>query len=158
MRNIFFDELSQIQQNALLAAAEAMENAYNPYSHFYVGATLIAEDGTLISGSNVENAAYGSTICAERAAILAANAVGLRKFRGIAIIARGETFDTNTVTAPCGSCRQMLYELSQVSGGDFGFVLSTTKMDKIIITSIKELLPLAFGPLDIGIDISKYQK
>lgn len=74
-----------------------------------------------------------------------------------AINARGETFDTKEVTGPCGSCRQVLYEISQVSGCDLKVILSTTKKDKIVITTIRELLPLAFGPVDFGIDIRKYQ-
>lgn len=151
-------ELSVIQGAALDEALLVLENSYNPYSHFSVGACLYAPVGKLISGTNVENAAYGSTICAERSAILSANAQGIRRFIGIAIIARGENFDTTEVTGPCGSCRQMLYELSQISNYDLEIILSTTRKDKVIITSIKELLPLAFGPVDLGIDITKYQK
>lgn len=159
MKQIDYRELSPLQRHALDAAAEVMENSYNPYSHFYVGATLYGMHlGVLVPGTNVENAAYGSCICAERAAILSANAQGLRKFDGIAIIARGETFDTQEVTGPCGSCRQMIYELSQLSGCDMEIILSTTQKDKIVITTIGELLPLAFGPLDLGIDVAKYQK
>ena len=158
MRNTSYEQLTDEQKKALDASLEVLKNSYNPYSHFYVGATLISEDGQLVSGTNFENSAYGSTICAERSAVLRANAMGLRKFKGIAIIARGEDFDTAEVTGPCGSCRQVLYELAQISGGEFEVVLSTTKKDKIIIATIKELLPLGFGPLDLGIDISRYQK
>ncbi|OGZ05281.1 MAG: cytidine deaminase [Candidatus Lloydbacteria bacterium RIFCSPHIGHO2_01_FULL_49_22] len=147
-----------MQSTALDEALLVLENSYNPYSHFCVGACLYTQDGKLVSGTNVENAAYGSTICAERSAILSANALGIRRFIGIAIIARGENFDTTEVTGPCGSCRQMLYELSQISNCDLEIVLSTSKKDKIIVTTIKELLPLAFGPVDLGIDITKYQK
>ena len=116
------------------------------------------DEGTFIVGTNCENAAYGSCICAERSAILTANAAGIRKFKCLIITARGENFDTKEVTGPCGSCRQMLYECSQVAGYDMEIVLSTTKRDKIVVTSINELLPLAFGPVDLGIDIAKYQK
>lgn len=158
MRNVSYSELSVIQQSALLAARRVLQDAYNPYSHFHVGATLISVDGELISGTNFENAAYGSTICAERAAVLHANALGIRKFVGIAIIARGKNFDTTEVTGPCGSCRQVLYEAAQISGTELEVICATTKMDKIVIATIKELLPLGFGPLDLGIDISQYQK
>jgi len=161
MKQTHYPDLLPLQRQALDAAARVMENAYNPYSHFYVGATLYGmheKEGILVSGANVENAAYGSCICAERSAILRANAQGLRKFYGIAIIARGETFDTQEVTGPCGSCRQMLYELSQLSCCDLEIILSTTQKDKIVITTIRELLPLAFGPLDLGIDVARYQK
>lgn len=157
MQSVEYKQLNQLQREALDAASQVLKNSYNPYSHFYVGATLIAQDRQLISGTNFENAAYGSTICAERSAVLRANAMGIRKFDGIAIIARGENFDTTEVTGPCGSCRQVLYEISQVSGCNLQVILSTSKKDLIILTTIKELLPLAFGPIDLGIDIARYQ-
>lgn len=72
MQTVKYEQLSQLQRDALDAASEVMENSYNPYSHFYVGATLIAQNEQLISGTNFENAAYGSTICAERSAVLRA--------------------------------------------------------------------------------------
>ncbi len=159
MKEVAYEDLDRLPKAALDDAEKALENAYNPYSHFYVGAALFTADGYNITGTNFENAAYGSTICAERAAVLRANAMGIRRyFTGIAIIARGEDFNTTEVTGPCGSCRQVLYELAQLSGGNLMVILSTTKKDKIIVTTIKELLPLAFGPVDLGIDISKYQK
>lgn len=152
-----YQELTDLQRKALNAAEEVLKNSYNPYSNFFVGAALFAEE-TIVSGTNFENAAYGSTICAERSATFRANAMGLRRFSGIAIIARGANFDTTEVTGPCGSCRQVLYELAQLSGTEFEVVLSTTKKDKVVIATIKELLPLGFGPLDLGIDIARYQK
>jgi cytidine deaminase len=158
MKQVVFRQLSDIQKLALKKAEIVLENSYNPYSHFYVGACLVSDEHRFISGTNCENAAYGSCICAERSAILTANAMGIRKFLCLAITARGENFDTTEVTGPCGSCRQMLYEFSQVAGYDMDIVLSTTKRDKIVVTSINELLPLAFGPVDLGIDIAKYKK
>ncbi len=158
MRETTYEKLTEPQRRALDEAWKVLEHSYNPYSHFYVGACLISADGKLISGTNFENSAYGSTICAERAAVLRANAMGIKEFSGIAIIGRGENFATTEVTGPCGSCRQVLYEVSQISNRDLEVILSTSKKDKIVITTIKELLPLAFGPLDLGIDITKYQK
>lgn len=157
-KEIKFDELTMQQQELLYEAEKVMETAYNPYSNFYVGAAILAQDGTIITGSNVENAAYGSTICAERAALLKANSMGKRMYDRIAIIARGANFDTTEVTGPCGSCRQMIYESSQISGKNIEIIMSTTKKDKIVIAGIEELLPLAFGPKELLIDISKYQK
>jgi len=157
MQEIKYEELDLIQQNLLDEAAAVMETAYNPYSHFYVGAALLSLDGQIITGSNVENAAYGSTICAERAAILRANAMGIRTFDKVAIIGRGENFDTTEVTAPCGSCRQMLFESSQVSERNLELIMATTRKDKIILATMEEILPLAFGPKDLGIDVRKYQ-
>lgn len=158
MRHPTYQELTELQRKALDAAETVLQNSYNPYSNFFVGAALFAEDGTIVSGTNFENTAYGSTICAERSATFQANAMGLRRFSGIAVTARGADFDTTEVTGPCGSCRQVLYEPAQLSGTEFAVVLSTTKKDKIIIATIRELLPLGFGPLDLGIDVAKYQK
>jgi cytidine deaminase len=156
MNNLSYRQLKRIERDLLDEAEKVMENAYNPYSHFYVGAALFTNDGQIISGTNVENAAYGSTICAERAAILRANAMKKRVFSRIAIIARGEDFDTKEVTSPCGSCRQMLFESSQIGTG-LEVIMSTTQKDKIIIATIEELLPLGFGPRDFGIDVKKYR-
>jgi len=130
MQEIKYEELDLIQQNLLDEAAAVMETAYNPYSHFYVGAALLSLDGQIITGSNVENAA---------------------------IIGRGESFDTTEVTAPCGSCRQMLFESSQVSERNLELIMATTRKDKIILATMEEILPLAFGPKDLGIDVRKYQ-
>jgi cytidine deaminase len=158
MREVPYSSLTDGWKSLLSEAERVMENAYNPYSRFYVGAALLARNGEIIGGTNVENAAYGSTICAERSAILRANAMKILSFDALAIIARGENFDTTEVTGPCGSCRQMIYESSQISEKDFEILMSTTRKDKIIIATIKELLPLGFGPADLGIDITRFQK
>ncbi len=158
MRQVNYESLSLEDKSLLEAAQEVMRNAYNLYSHFYVGAAILARDGTIITGVNVENAAYGSTICAERGAIMRAYAQGSRLFDRIAIIARGESFDTKEVSAPCGSCRQMLYEASVISKVDLEVIMSTTQHDKIVVATISELLPLAFGPEDLGVDVSRYRR
>ncbi len=157
MKEVKFSSLNESQKNLIAEAEKVMNTAYNPYSNFFVGAALLSTTGEIIGGSNVENAAYGSVICAERAAILKANSVGIRKFSKLAIIARAGTSNTKEVTAPCGACRQNLFELTQLSGKDMEIILSTTNHDKIVLTSISELLPLAFGPEDLGVDIKKYQ-
>jgi cytidine deaminase len=157
MQEIKYEKLDEMQRRVIDEAAKVMDTAYNPYSNFYVGATLLSQNGQIITGSNVENAAYGSTICAERAAILRANAMGIRTFDKVGIIARGEDFGTTEVTTPCGSCRQMLYESAQISERNLEIVMATTKKDKVVVATIEELLPLAFGPKDLGIDVKKYQ-
>jgi len=122
----------------LVARAFAMlERSYVPYSHFPVGAALLCADGTVFTGCNVENAAYGSTICAERTALLKAVSEGHRDdWQAIAIAGRGEDY-----CWPCGSCRQMLYEFAPelkvlVARGDGEFVTTT----------LSQLMPRGFGP------------
>ena len=85
MKQVPYLQLGRINQDLLEAAAVAMEKAYNPYSEFFVGAAILGANCKIITGSNVENASYGGTICAERAAILRANAEGIRIFDKIAI-------------------------------------------------------------------------
>lgn len=124
--------------------------AYCPYSGFQVGAALLTQSGKIVTGCNYEVAAYGDSICAERTALTSANAQGLSKeLRAIAVIARGRDSPTREITAPCGSCRQMLFEASAVADYDLEVILSTTLRDQIEIWRISELLPRAFGPQDL---------
>ena len=122
----------------LVARAFAMhEFSYVPYSNYPVGAALLCRDGTVFTGCNVENAAFGSTICAERTALLKAVSEGHRDdWEAIAIAGKGMDY-----CWPCGSCRQMLYEFAPglrvlVARGD-GTFWSTT---------LDALLPQGFGP------------
>ncbi len=158
MHSVLWEQLTSRQQALLDAAAAAMERAYAPYSGFSVGAALLSHDGQMISAANVENAAYGSTICAERMALGRANAEGKRLFSSIAVIARGRDFATSEVTTPCGACRQMLFEFSQLAGVNLEVIMANTKKDKIILSRISELLPMGFGPRDLGIDVADHRK
>lgn len=88
-------------------AREAMKNAYVPYSRFPVGAALECEDGVVVTGCNVENAAFGSSVCAELTAVCKAVSSGRRRFRRIAIVA-----DSKNYYYPCGNCRQVLNEFA----------------------------------------------
>lgn len=155
---VSYETLSEEYKKLLYEAEKAMARAYNPYSGFSVGAALLTKEGEIITGANVENAAYGSSICAERAAILRANAEGFRVFQAIAVIAKGKDFDTTEITAPCGECRQVLNEFAQISERDFDIILSTTRKDKVAILELSQLLSFAFGPKDLGIDLTKYQR
>lgn len=88
-------------------AAEAMNNSYSPYSRFPVGAAIECTDGSVFTGCNIENAAFGNTMCAERVALFSAVAAGKRAFRRIAIVSNGTNY-----CYPCGTCRQSLIEFS----------------------------------------------
>lgn len=99
--------LSEAYQQLLAAAKETMENSYSPYSRFPVGAALLTDDGHIFTGCNVENANFGSTICAERTAMAKAVSEGFRQFRAIAVVAvRARS------CWPCGLCRQFMSEFS----------------------------------------------
>lgn len=90
-------------------AMEAAQNAYAPYSHFRVGAALLLDDGSVVTGVNVENRSYGLTNCAERTAIFSAVALGKKNFAAIAIA----TPDADYPVGPCGACRQVISEFMQ---------------------------------------------
>lgn len=123
----------------LVPRAIAMrENAYAPYSKFTVGAALVTEDGTVFGGANVENASFGVGICAERTAAVTAVAAGHQQFRAIAIAG-----PENTVTAPCGACRQFLNEFNPQ------LEVAYTTPDGVKITTLDRLLPDAFGPKNL---------
>ena len=157
MREIKYGRLEPFQKMLLDAATIVMRTAYCPYPNFSVGAALLSQSGEIITGSNVENAAYSPVICAERSALVTANARGIRTFDSIAVIAKRGDDDTTEVTAPCGHCRQMLYESAQISERNLEIIMATTRKDKIVIVTIEELLPLAFGPKDLGIDVQRYK-
>ena len=126
--------------DALVEAAKAaMLRAHCPYSKFHVGAALEAEDGTVFTGCNVENASYGGTICAERTAVVTAVAAGKKKFRRIAIAS-----DASEPAAPCGLCRQFLAEF----GLDLAVVSVGTK-GRMQNWTLKDLLPNAFTHADL---------
>ena len=117
-----------------------LERSYVPYSKFPVGAALLCGDGTVFTGCNVENAAYGSTICAERTALVKAVSEGRRAFAALAVAGRSEDY-----CWPCGACRQMLYVFAPdltvlVARGDGAYVK----------LPLKELLPHGFGPSSLG--------
>ena len=116
-------------------------------------------DGHLISAANVENAAFGSTICAERAAVMRANAMERRNFDGIAIIGGGPDFKTepgSKPTGPCGACRQVLYEMSEVGKNDPWVVFCSPDEKEFVVTTVGDLLPHGFGPSNIGKDVSPW--
>ena len=115
-------------------AIQARKKAYTPYSHYKVGAALLGKSGKVYLGCNVENASYGLTCCAERTAVFKAVSEGETEFEAIAVV-------TKNGGSPCGACRQVLSEFAP----DL-VVYIADKSSNIKETSIKKLLPAAFGP------------
>lgn len=115
-------------------ARKARQNAYAPYSHFAVGAALLAESGRVYTGCNIENASYGLTCCAERNAIFAAVGAGERRFKMLAVAA-----DSHEPVAPCGACRQVIAEFG------IPLVVMGDLKEEIKIMTAEELLPYGFG-------------
>ena len=128
-----------VSRQALIAAArEAATRAYAPYSGFAVGAALAFEDGAVVIGSNVENASYGLSLCAETVAVARAMGEGRRGgLVGVAVVGPG----ASPVT-PCGRCRQVLSELAQLDGND---PLVWCVGDKVLEVRLSDLLPHAFN-------------
>ena len=134
----------QEQYKALMtAAAGARELAYAPYSNFCVGAALLARDGRIFTGCNVENAAYSPTNCAERTAVFKAVSEGVREFAAIAVVG-GKRGEISPLCAPCGVCRQVLAEFCPP---DFPVILGTPEDFRVY--ALNEILPLAFTAVEL---------
>lgn len=146
MERLTYGELDPADRGLVDAARAACDTAYAPYSGVRVGAALRTADGGVITGSNVENAAYGSTVCAERMAVGRANAEGTREFPAVAIAAAGEALPPDQVITPCGSCRQVLHEMAVVSGARTRVIMTTPGTERVMIAVLEELLPLPFSP------------
>jgi cytidine deaminase len=128
-------EVLPVTQDELIASAKAArEQAYAPYSNFKVGAALLGKSGRVYTGCNVENAAYGPSMCAERTAIFKAVSEGEREFEAIAVV-------TENGVSPCGTCRQVMMEFAP----DMTVFISNTR-GNTRITTVRDLLPDGFTP------------
>jgi cytidine deaminase len=120
-------------------AQQARQQAYAPYSNYRVGAALLTSSGDLFCGTNVENAAYPTSMCAERVAIFKAVSEGQRQFQAIAVV-------TDNGGSPCGACRQVLAEF----GLETLVLIADAEGLVVQEMTVAELLPGAFGPADLG--------
>lgn len=136
----------ELIQKMIDLAIEQLQYSYTPYSHFKVGAALLTKDGKLYTGCNIENAAYTPTNCAERTAFFKAVSEGEREFRAICIVG-GKDGVLTECAAPCGVCRQVMMEFCNPE--TFHIILATGKEQYEIFT-LKELLPLGFGPANLA--------
>jgi cytidine deaminase len=136
-------------QELIELALKAREFAYTPYSQHKVGAALLCTDGTVYTGCNVENAAYTPSNCAERTAIFKAVSEGHKDFTAIAIVGGFDSTENLPFCAPCGVCRQVLMEFCNPK--TFDVVLGTKVPGEIKTYKLEELLPLGFGPDNLGV-------
>jgi len=128
-------------EKLIVESKKAREQAYVPYSKFPVGAALLAEDGTIYHGCNIENSAYSMTNCAERTAFFKAVSDGVRSFKALAVVA-----DTEGPVSPCGACRQVIAEFCD---GSMPVYLTNLNGD-VEETTVAKLLPGAFSKEDLS--------
>ncbi len=131
----------EMRDRLIAAACEARPQAYAPYSRFTVGAALLAEDGRIYSGVNIENASYGLTVCAERNAIGAMVLAGGQRILAVAVC-------TENGVTPCGACRQVLAEFA-ADGNDVPVWMVDGVGSTRAVTTLAALLPDHFGPLHL---------
>lgn len=137
-------EQKQIQE-LIEKAIGMMDYSYVPYSHFHVGAALLAKNGKVYGGCNIENAGYTPSNCAERTAFFKAVSEGVRDFQAICIVG-GKDGKLTEYTAPCGVCRQVMMEFCNPK--TFQIILAVDK-ERYEIYTLEELMPLGFGPLNL---------
>lgn len=142
-----FDKLPENIQNLFNKAQQAREQAYAPYSHFKVGAAVLLDSGEIVIGNNQENAAYPSGLCAERVAVYSAAAnFPSQKIRALAVAVNDKNNRLDKPAAPCGSCRQSLFEFEQKQKTPFPVYFMGEKGKIIKSNSVSDLLPFGFGP------------
>lgn len=138
-------ELNEEQKNVVEAAKKATNTSYSPYSHFQVGAAVLLGNGEIVQGSNQENAAFPSGLCAERTAIFYAGAhYPDQPIRKLAIISKKDGSFTHEVCSPCGACRQVICEAEFRAGAPIEILLCSDE-EVWIFDGIKGLLPLGFN-------------
>lgn len=138
--------MEQVMVEKLIdTAIEQLKFSYTPYSNFKVGAALLAKNGEIFTGCNIENASYTPTNCAERTAFFKAVSDGVREFRAICIVG-GKDGKLTEYTAPCGVCRQVMMEFCDPK--TFQIILAVDK-ERYEIYTLEELMPLGFGPLNL---------
>ena len=132
----------KLAEKMIEIAIEQLKYSYTPYSGFKVGAALLTREGKIYTGCNIENAAYTPTNCAERTAFFKAVSEGERNFQAICVVG-GKDGVLTEYAAPCGVCRQVMMEFCNPD--TFQIILATSKEQYDIFT-LKEMLPLGFGP------------
>ena len=138
-------ELSSEEQALIKNAKNSFRNAYAPYSGFLVGASILLENGEVINGSNQENVAYPSGLCAERVALFYAGSQYPKiAIKTIAVSALSKTFEINNVVSPCGACRQVMAEYEDKQAQPIKVILHSPTDDVLIANTVQDLLPFMF--------------
>ena len=138
-------ELSSEEKQLVSNAKSAVTTAYAPYSGFLVGASVLLDNGEIINGSNQENVAYPSGLCAERVALFYAGSQYPKiAIKTIAVSALSKTFDITDVVSPCGACRQVMAEYQQKQNSEIRILLHSPNDDVFIANSVQDLLPFMF--------------
>ena len=136
-----------IDAELIAAARDAATRSYSPYSEFAVGSALRFADGSVVTGTNIENASYGLALCAETVAVSKAMADGVRGgLEAVAVVGPPDKGGNAPIT-PCGRCRQVLNELAQLGGTDPAILC--VGPDTVVRIKLSELLPAAFGPASL---------
>ncbi|MAW31567.1 MAG: cytidine deaminase [Flavobacteriales bacterium] len=138
-------EIDQCDQELVNNAIASLKDAYAPYSGFQVGASILLENGEIINGSNQENVAYPSGLCAERVAIFYAssNYPNIRIVK-MAISVQAVDFNINDVISPCGACRQVMAEYEENQNHPIQIILHSPNNDILIVDRVQDLLPFMF--------------
>ncbi len=149
--NLSEDDIAKLSETAQAAALKG----YAPYSRYHVGAALLYDDGTIVTGANFENASYGMTLCAETVAVAKASSEGRRKgLRAVAIaggrVENGALVMDSAPVTPCGRCRQVLNEVIGAPDSS-ALVICSTSNDPVLF-DFSDLLPQPFGPAQLGIE------
>jgi len=140
------EELSAWQENLIEKSIESQSSSYSPYSQFKVGAAILLDDNSIVLGSNQENAAYPSGLCAERVAIFSCGVIHPSKtIKAIAISASTDKFDLNELLAPCGACRQSMLEFEHKQGENIKVLLKGFNGQVVEFSAVSDLLPIPFN-------------
>lgn len=140
-----YSELSESDQALVMQAYDVAKNAYAPYSKFHVGAAVLLESGKVVLGSNQENIAFPSGLCAERVALFHCGAVyPNQKVIKIVIVAKGDLVPLDKILSPCGGCRQVMLETEVRQKAPYEVVLVSQNGQTIVFNAASDLLPFGF--------------
>lgn len=145
-------ELSTDRQKLLVEAEKALEGSYAPYSRFHVGVAILLANGETVQGSNQENAAYPSGICAERAAIYytGSHFPGV-EIKTIAVVARKSGEEELTPACPCGACRQAMLEYEEKQNKPIELIFKIKQKGFVVVSAVQDTLPFKFGADSLGL-------